>query len=213
MTWWLEGSNLTGQVSSGPNSMSVTKDFTKPSDEMRRTYEWSTSFVFLDAKWIVSPGSPPQAMTAPPLSAHLAAPDLGSKAPVELQLDHANWLITFVTPIAAAALGLVASELLKRLGANFKQLQVNIVGNDGTRIRLVYQAGSDANPGTVAFLGIPMGVKGPTDTIETCLTELKSDNIIPSNEQWTIAPGTDALSLATTANSESEPSSGETAAK
>ena len=207
VSWWLEGLNNSGQVYSGSKSMSTIKDFTTPSNIMTQQYEWSTSYMFTDARWIISAGSPPQAMIMPPPSAHLTALDFVNKPPFELQLDHANWLITFTAPIAAAALAMIVKELSKRLTANFKQLQVNILGNDGTRIRLVYQAGNDAAPGTVAFLSTLMGVESLVNIIERSMTEMKSENMIPSDAQWAISSSANALSLDTGADPEPTPPS------
>ena len=102
---------------------------------------------------------------------------------------------------------MIVKELSKRLTANFKQLQVNILGNDGTRIRLVYQAGNDAAPGTVAFLGTPMGVESSVNIIERSMTEMKSENMIPSDAQWAISSSANALSLDTGADPEPTPPS------
>ncbi|KAH8908530.1 hypothetical protein BR93DRAFT_489877 [Coniochaeta sp. PMI_546] len=200
VSWWLEASDLTGQVFNSTKSRSTTYDFTKESDPLTHAYEWSTSYVMQGGVWTIAPGSPPQALTGPPPSAELAQLTLGGSPPVVLQLDHASWLITFTVPLAVAALTAIGASLLDKLKSNFKNLKVNLEGKDGTTIRFEYDAGGNAAPGTVEYLGTPVGASGgPKDTIENALRDLQTTGAIPSNEKWDVTPTTKPYAPAITA--------------
>ena len=196
VSWWLDGKDLTGQVFNSTKSRSTSYDFSNPSDPVTNTYEWSTSFVMIGGKWTIAPGSPPQSLTAPPPSAALATLSLGGPPPVVLQLDHASWLVTFAKPLAVAALGAIGAALYERLKGNFKKLVVTIDGTDGTRLRFEYEAGGNGAPGTVEFLGTPVGSGGgPADRIDGVLRELLASRTIPDGESWQIAPTTKPAAL------------------
>jgi len=69
-------------------------------------------------------------MALPP-SVFLAALSLGGIPPLRLQLDYANWLVTFAMPLATAAL---ATALYGQLKGRFKSLKVTADAMDGSRL-------------------------------------------------------------------------------
>ncbi|KAK3389981.1 hypothetical protein B0H63DRAFT_390298 [Podospora didyma] len=196
VSWWLEASDQSGQVFHSTKSRASTYDFSNPSDALTNSYEWSTSFVMIGGKWTIAAGSPPQTLTAPPPSAQLAALSIGGEAPVELQLDYASWLIVFAVPLAAKALGAIGAALQEKLKNTFRKININIVGTDGTTLRIDYEAGGNGAPGTVEYLGTPLAAGGgPIATIDGALKGLKDSKQIPDNETWNIVPSTNPYSV------------------
>lgn len=187
VSWWLEGQDLTGQLFHSTKSRSTFFDFTNPSNPLTGAYEWSTSFVMIGGKWTIAPGDPPQQLTGPPPSAQLAALSLGGQAPIMLQIDYKNWLVTFATPLAAAALASIGAALYNKLKGTFKELKVTVVGTNGTTLKIEYTAGENAVAGTLEFLGTPVGAGGgPQQTIEDALQDLQAGKAIPAEENWEI---------------------------
>jgi len=188
VSWWLEGGNKTGQVFSNSQSQSCEQDYTNPSDPLTKSYEYSTTFLTVDGKWAVSAGPPPQALVAPPPSASLDAPVLGGQRPVMMALDHAKWIVAFAKPLALAAAGAALESYLRN---RFKGCTVQIWDKNGNKLRIEYEVGNGATPGTVAFLGQPLGAAGgPQETIEEALRALRNRGDIPADDSWTLSPTT-----------------------
>ena len=196
VSWWLEGGDQTGQVFRTTKSRSTTWDFTNPSDRATNTYEWSTSFAFVDADWTVTAGPPKLAVFGPPRSMELAAMTLGGKPPVLIQLDPSDWIITFAGAVlSGAALTAIANALYNKLRDSFSSLSVVARGTDGSTIRFSYRSRQNFAQGTVAFLGIPMGAtSGPVETINGALLELQAAKAVPANESWHIDPNSPSAS-------------------
>lgn len=203
VSWWLVGGDRTGEVFSGTKSQSTSQDYTKPSDPLTNSYEWSTSYLFVPPTpenpkhWVVTPGAPPQSRSAPPPSAPLKPLTLGGEEPMVLQLDLARWIVTFARPLAALALSAAAASLYKKLKPKLKKLEVSIEGTGGAKLRVVYEPGSGSDPGTVAFPGTPLGdAGGPVGTIDGALREMLASGDIPAGETWDISQDTRADVLA-----------------
>ncbi|KAK0708859.1 hypothetical protein B0T21DRAFT_428120 [Apiosordaria backusii] len=184
VSWWLEANDLTGQVFHSTKSRATTYDFTNPSNPVTGAFEWSTSFIMLGGKWVIAPGPVPQALRAPPRSAKLPFLSIGGEPPVLLELDLGSWLVSFAVPLTAAALGAAATALYNKLKSLFKELKVEVVGSDGTKLKITYKAGTA--PGTLEYLGFPAGSPGPATTIDSALKDLQKSNTIPQKESWTI---------------------------
>lgn len=218
VSWWLEGGDHTGEVFSGTRSQSTTQDYTKPSNPLTNSYEWSTSYLFVppnpeDPKhWVISAGAPPQSRSAPPPSAVLAPLSLGGEAPMVLQLDRARWIITFARPMAAGVLSAAALSLYNKLKFKLTKLEVSIEGTSGTKLRVVYEPGNGNGTGTVAFQDAPLGAAGgPVATIDGALKEMLANGDIPAGETWVISQDT-RLSFLDSATPLSSSSTSSTAA-
>jgi hypothetical protein len=204
VSWWLEAGDRTGSVFSGTKSGSATQDFSNPSDPVTNTFEWSTSFLTIPSKWVIAGGVPAQSMAAPPPSAQLAPMSLGGEAPMVLQLDHAKWIVTFVRPMAAAALAAAAASLYSKLKDKFRRVEITIEGKPGNKLRVMYEAGNGNAPGTVAYLGSPLSAAGgPVATIEKALRDMLNSGDIPAGESWKISADTtpSVLDLTSLSNS------------
>lgn len=200
VSWWLEGSDLTGQVFSTQKGHSATQDFTNPSDPLTGAFEWSTSFMTVSSQWVITPGAAPQSFTAPPPSAQFAAMSLGGNAPLVLQLGGASWIVKLAVPLGTAALGAAGAGLLNRLKDKLplQKVDVHIEGSGGFMFRVTFNAGgNDGAPGTVASLGAPQGASGGlVAAIEEALREIQSSGDLPMSESWQIFPSTKPDNLA-----------------
>ncbi|KAK0647009.1 hypothetical protein B0T16DRAFT_458876 [Cercophora newfieldiana] len=203
VTWWLAGSDMTGQVYSNTEGPTCEQDYTQPSNPATKAYEYSTTFLTVDNNWAVAPGPPPQSLITPPPSASLTAPVLGGKPPLMLQFDHARWIIAFAKPLALVAAGAALEGYLRN---SFKGCTVTVWDKNNNKLRIEYEVGNGAAPGTVAFLGQPLGAAGgPQQTIEEALRAIQSRGDIPADESWFVSPAT-APSFITGPSSDEPPS-------
>ncbi|KAJ9132945.1 hypothetical protein NKR19_g9211 [Coniochaeta hoffmannii] len=185
VSWWLEASNLTGQVFHSTKSSSTTYDFTKPSNELAGEYEWSTSFKMIGG-WSVIPGDPPQAAYAPPPSADIAALSLGGSTPIRVRLDFGHWLVVFATPLIGSVLAVVGTALYGKLKGTFKELKIAVVGNDGMTLSIDYKAGPAPNS-ELRYFGAVFGLgDGPQGIIDGALKDLQTAKAFPADETWDI---------------------------
>lgn len=200
ISWWLDSGDLGGSVFHGTRSESITQDFSSPSDPLSGSYEWSTSYLFQPPNplkhWVVAPGAPSQSRNAPPPSALIARMSLGGETPMLLKLDHARWIVTFASPMAAAVLAAVAASLYGKLKSKFRKLEISIEGTDGTKLRVVYELGNINTLGTSAFLGT--AADGPVETIDKALTQMLTSGDIAAGETWNIVPEIESSALAPT---------------
>lgn len=111
-----------------------------------------------------------------------------------LKLDHARWLVTFASPMAAAILAAVGASLYGKLKAKFRKLEISIEGTDGTKLRVVYEPGNINTLGTSAFLDA--AADGPVETIDKALTQMLASGDIVAGETWNIAPEIESSALA-----------------
>ncbi|KAK4680491.1 hypothetical protein QC764_214135 [Podospora pseudoanserina] len=185
VSWWLEGSDLTGQVFSDTKSNATTFDFTNPSNPLTDSYEWSTSYIMRQGQWVIAAGPVPQAFRAPPPSENRVNP-LGGKDPILLDLDVGSWIVRFNPPLLGGAMGVAVTALSENLKQQFKGLEVQAVGSEGTALTIQYEAGSA--PGALEHIGFPRGSPGSQSTIDSALRELQTAGELPQTEEWLIEP-------------------------
>lgn len=202
ISWWLESGDLGGSVLRGTRSESTTQDFSSPSDPLSGSYEWSTSYLFQSPDplkhWVFAPGAPAQSHNVPPPSALIARMSLGGETAMVLKPNHARWLVTFASPMAAAVLAAVAASLYGKLKAKFRKLEISIEGTDGTKLRIVYEPGNVNTLGTSAFLGT--AADGPVETIDKALTQMLTSGDITAGETWNIVPEIESSALVSAAS-------------
>lgn len=212
VSWWLESGDHTGEIFSRTKSESATYDFSNPSDPVTNSYVWSTSYLFNPhasanpsdppKHWIIAPGAPPQSRSAPPPFALLAPLSLGGHAPMAMELDPARWIITFDRTMSAAVLSAAAACLYFKLKIKFTKVEISIEGTDGTKLRVVYEAGNGNPSGNFAFLDTTVGsASGPGATIDKALRDMLTSGNIPAGETWDISPDATPSPLATMTSS------------
>ncbi|KAH6689071.1 hypothetical protein F5X68DRAFT_189819 [Plectosphaerella plurivora] len=171
ISWWLEGSDLTGQVISTQRNRSATQDFTNPSPQTG-AFEWSTSFMVASSQWVITPGAAPQSINKLPAPAQSAAVSPEGNAPSVAQLGGGtSWMVKFAVPLVPAALNRAAAGLYNILKDKFPLQEVQVERSGGSMLRVTLDAAS----GAVIAIGEALG-------------QILSRGDLPMNETWQIFP-------------------------
>jgi hypothetical protein len=200
VTWWLDSGDRGGQVIGNTRSGAAVWDFTNPSDPATGKFEWSTTFRVnapVDERgWNISAGPPPGNIVNPPLSSLASGQSIAEKAPLLIQFIPAAWFVRLTKPLGKAMMDSAQVALQNKLAKSFQHVKVEILGTDGSKMKIEYEAPPKDGPtsGTFAALGWGAGT-GPKETIDNALRSLVSEHTLPSDEQWSIVEDSTASFL------------------